>query len=343
MRTNFYIILLVQIKIITITCVIITSCDKENDLGKSNFVMVTGRSNDISFDIAGTGTFEIDWGDGSGPETHTILDYNEEDWKPYSPYGYGGEPLEPKTFRHIYSGISTHVISITGNNITHFNCTRNELTGLSVNKNTPLLNLRCWGNPLNSLDVSALIMLTTLNCGSNNLKQLNVSKNTALSYLFCDDNKIKSLDVSNNTELTYLNCRNNKLTSLDVRKNTKLDSLFCGRNSLTELDISNNTALTLLDCGFAQLKILDVSNQTALKDLVCSNNQLTSLDMRKNTALIHLDCQANQLTAQALNNLFETLNDNEQNEKSIVIYNNPGNASCDRSIAENKGWKVYFN
>jgi len=139
--------------------------------------------------------------------------------------------------------------------------------------------------------------------------------------------------------VTHMVCQSFQITSMDVSKNTELNSLSCQGNSITVLDVSKNTALTDLACGDNPLKSLDVSKNTALQGLDCVSNQLTSLDVSKNTALTGLFCQDNQLTVNALNALFGTLHNNG-GTKYIYIKNNPGTATCDRSIAEKKGWKV---
>jgi len=82
------------------------------------------------------------------------------------------------------------------------------------------------------------------------------------------------------------------------------------------------------------------------------------LDISKNTALTWLNCWDNQLTAAGLNALFGTLHNNNVTPergapKTIYIGGNPGyiganpganpgTKTCDKSIAENKGWKVYY-
>ena len=117
-------------------------------------------------------------------------------------------------------------------------------------------------------------------------------------------------------------------------------------------DVRKNTALTSLRCDDNQLTALDVSRNTALIGLSLQNNQLTALDVSQNTTLAGwFNCNGNQLTANALNFLFNTLNDNAVTylnkhwierifKKYIYISNNPGSADCDQSIAERKGWTV---
>ena len=161
-------------------------------------------------------------------------------------------------------------------------------------------------------------------------------------------NNITSLNVSKCPALTVLDCAGNNLTSLDVSKNTALTALYCKGNNLTSLDISKNTALTELGCWSNNLTSLDVSKNTALTYLDCRNNKLTSLDVSKNTALTRLDCEDNKLTSSALNQIFRDLPQGKTwtegygytEQSSIIIYDNPGSNTCDKSIAENKGWEV---
>ena len=138
---------------------------------------------------------------------------------------------------------------------------------------------------------------------------------------------LTSLNVSRCPELKYLCCPYNNLTSLDVSKNTALEHLHCFENNLTSLDVGKNTALEILGC---------------------SDNNLTSLDV-SNTALIELDCENNKFSASALNKIFtdlpqgKTWGDSEDEQSNILIENNPGTKTCDKSIAEKKGWRVYDN
>ena len=237
--------------------------------------------------MAGSGTVTIDWGERSPSETHTLWVYDKEEWQNnWRKYAY----------IRAYSRKSARTITITGENITHLECNRLELTSLDVTKNAVLTNLNCSGNQLTSLDVSNNTALTDLRCGNNKLTSLDVSNNNAITYLDCWNNQITSLDVRKNIVLEILYCSANLLTDLDVSNNAALTELYCGNNKLTSLDISNNTALTDLRCWNTHLTSLDVSNNTALTYLDCWNNQITRLDVRKNTALKELYCGANLLT-----------------------------------------------
>ena len=86
------------------------------------------------------------------------------------------------------------------------------------------------------------------------------------------------------------------------------------------------------------LTLLDVSKCPALTELGCGYNNLTSLDVSKNTALTWLDCSRNNLTSAALNQIFRDLP--QVTSETIFMSGNPGTETCDKSIAENKGWWV---
>jgi len=179
--------------------------------------------------------------------------------------------------------------------------------------------LYCTHSQLNSLDASKNPNLETLDCENNQLTSLDVSKNPELRWLLCNDNQLTTLDVSKHPELWRLECNNNQLTSLDVSKNPELSTLRCNNNQLTSLDVSNNPELWTLECN---------------------NNQLTSLDVSKNPELSTLECNNNQLSSDALNILFGTL---PIKGGTIHIDDDPGTKDCNRSIAEEKGWKVEWS
>jgi len=311
------------------------------EVSTKQMTMTTAKEGEVSFELRGTGTASVSWGDGTPGRTYTL-------WS------------SSTTCSHTYSDATARTITITGNNVTYLFCNDNQITALDVSKNTALTTLYCGTNQLSSLDVSKNTALTYLNFSNNQLSTLDVSKNTALTSLWCSNNQLSALDlskntametlscfsnplstldVSKNTALTYLACTNNQLSALDVSKNTALVTLYCNNNQLSALDVSQNTALTNLQCYINPLSALDVSQNTALITLYCYFNQLSALDVSKNTALTALRCQSNQFDVAALNALFGTLHDNA-GSKTISIANNPGTSTCDQTIATAKGWTV---
>ena len=336
---------------------------------EDGIITMTTSTECVCFQLNGSGSAIVDWGDGSKKDTVELKITGE----------YGCSLISRTFFDTI-----PRTITITGKNITdlicasrcivgdtwcnqftaldvshnaaltNLDCERNLLTELDVSKNTALTRLSCNNNQLTKLDISRNTALLILACGDNQLTELDVSKNTALEHLLCGDNPLTKLDVSKNFALKSLSCRRNQLTKLDISRNTSLTHLYCCENPLTELDLSRNTELFEYYCNNNPLIKLDLSRNIALKSLSCSGNQLNELDVSKNTALIYLWCGNNQLTADALNHIFDTLHDNvvtvvhvDEGEqiatKTIHISNNPGTADCDRSIAERKGWAVEQN
>ena len=220
--------------------------------------------------------------------------------------------------------------------------------------------------PIASQTITIYGKVSVLICISQKISALDVSKNRALIELACVGNELQSLDVTNNNKLTILDCDSNRLESLDVRSNKSLMRLWCRGNSLESLDVGKNMDLELLACGGNTLTTLDVSKNKDLKLLACGGNTLTTLDVSKNTKLMRLFCNDNKLlsslkipssinnelhcgncnlSAEALNTLFSTLPDVKaltEVSKEIHVYGNPGTNTCDKAIAENKGWKVHL-
>lgn len=143
------------------------------------------------------------------------------------------------------------------------------------------------------------------------------------------------------TEHTY-----SQAGSHTIKVTGALIYLACDNNQLTSLDVSKCTALTWLSCDNNQLTSLDISKCTALTRLGCSENSLTSLDVSKCTALTDLYCGGNPLSTNALNKIFTDLpqrktGENDYTQQSTVyIGGNPGYETCNKSIAENKGWRI---
>ena len=160
----------------------------------------------------------------------------------------------PKDGEEVTYTLTSQTVTITGEVISYFDCSKNQLTALDVSKNTALTELYCYNNQLTALDVSKNTALTNLNFYKNQLAALDVSKNTILKILGCSYNQLTALDVSKNTGLVYLACTNNQLKALDVSKNTALIWLYCFNNQLTALDVSKNTALGQFACCGNQIK-----------------------------------------------------------------------------------------
>lgn len=215
-----------------------------------------------------------------------------------------------------------------------------ELKSLNIDGCDKLIYCDCHYNDFETFNIDDCKNLKFLNLSDNNLKELSIPKGSQLESLDLSSNEITTIDLSNCSLLQELDLGYNELTSLDISKNTKLTELNCSGNELTSLDVSKNTELKELWCGSNNLTSLDVSKNTALTTLWCDYNNLTSLDISKNTKGVlycMLYCRYNKLTAEALNKIFTDL---PVISGTILIYNNPGTNTCDKSIAEKKGWYV---
>jgi hypothetical protein len=203
---------------------------------RNKVTMVSNADGKVTLRLAGNGTANIDWGDGSKKQQVALTE-------------------TAAILSHAYAGKSSRTIAIDGADIT---------------------GLDCKGNKLSFLDVSNSASLTTLDCSENQLRDLDLSRNTVLKVLWCNGNQMNHLDVSKNTMLAELYCYRNLLSTLDVTNNTNLVWLNCYQNKLLSLDLSKNRSLRRLDCYENRLKTVDFSNNTALKWVVCCDNQFTT-------------------------------------------------------------------
>jgi hypothetical protein len=217
-------------------------------------------------------------------------------------------------------------------------CNHNgRLSSLRLSEYTALTILDCSACSLTSLDLSKCTRLAELSCFFNDLTSLDVSKCTALRLLDVDGNKLTKLNLSNNRALSGLICDNNSLVSLDLSQCVALTSLDCYNNSLASLDLSRNAGLIYLSCDRNSLVSLDISKNTALESLVCNGNELSSITIgRSNARLSYIHSSSNRMSSASLNAVFEAL----PASGTIAIYDNPGTATCDVSIAESKNWTV---
>lgn len=213
------------------------------------------------------------------------------------------------------------------------------LRSLDVSQMLELTHLDCSENELTELDVTQNDNLEVLICNSNNLSKLDLSKNVALTDLHCCENSLGTLDLTNNENLLVLDCFNAGLSELNLKNNTKLLSIYCGLNQLKELDVSQNKYLRYVDLTFGRdygygdsetpanyMTSLDFSNNPEIYYLRVSNCQLlTSLNISKNSKLLCLECGETSLSELNVsgNPLLETLVcTNNKQLKTLDVSNN---------------------
>jgi len=170
----------------------------------------------------GSDNFAIDWGDG---EISNIDNYSFNTSSPHI-------DEDVYKFSHIYSGVSKHHITITGDNIEGLGCASNQLTDLNVRRYPNLSSLICSYNKLTALDVSNTELIW-LECAYNLLTTIDVSNCIALDELRVTNCPLINLDVSSCAALSLLYVSDCQLAALDVSKNTALSRLYCDGNKLT--------------------------------------------------------------------------------------------------------------
>jgi len=138
----------------------------------------------------------------------------------------------------------------------------------------------------------------------------------------------------------------------------ELERLFCS-SSLTVLEIKKANSLKILNCRGNELTSLDIKHLTALEALDCSWNGLTSLDVRGLNNIKSINCNFNQLSSNVLNSLFDALPSLSSSKPPywdddyylyednypygwVGVFANPGYEGCNKAIAENKGWKLFY-
>ena len=210
---------------------------------------------------------------------------------------------------------------------------------------TGQIEIKVYPNDKNIVSFYAIVKQITIDWGDGSIDELTPNNNGRqftheytngnLQTIKINTEELKLCDLGKSYlsngifyELRFGNCPNleeihsvsKNLTVLEVNKAESLTTLYCKDNKLTSLDLSGCKSLTTLDCGY---------------------NQLTSLNLSGCDALTFLNCEYNQLIEQVLNDLFNNLPIVETGR--IVISGNPGYDTCDRGIAEKKGWVFNIN
>ena len=349
-----------EIKVTTISGNKTATC---NIAVRTKIMKMTTEANSVTIGLTGSGEIAIDWGDGTIIELYSltskivyIAHVFKSNFNKIITIGGGN------ITRLLCEGNQLTELDVSNfSELVNLQCLYNKLTNLDVSNNSLLDTLWCNSNELTSLDVSNKTALTALSCNDNQLTNLNVKGCSELNYFRCNNNNLTSLDVSEclfifnlycqynkimvlnvdeNIRLERLNCSNNRIMTLNLTNNNRLSSLLCSINPISELELSNNDRLTTLDFERCRIKNIDLSMNTVLQEINCNYNQLTQLDMGNNTALKTLLCQANKLSGEEIDNLFDSLHNNEITGKSIDVSYNPGTNDCSQTIATSKEWTV---
>lgn len=165
--------------------------------------------------------------------------------------------------------------------------------------------------------------------------------------------ELTSVKVEKAPALLWLEVPKNKLTSLDISSNRELVRLDCSENkSLKSVKFSNPSTLKEVYMEKCALENIDFSACSQLQRTMINENKLTSVDLSMANELSYLDISRNKIGANAMHQLIETLNANEEEGKMLILINTDPNAKekegnvClkkDISLAKSKHWTPLDN
>lgn len=157
---------------------------------------------------------------------------------------------------------------------------------------------------------------------------------------------LKPLNYTYASGGTYnVNIRAVKVTRLDI----SIDSAHQIINTLQLTDCRHlkalsckNQMLKTVHIEGSGLKMLELSTLSALEELSVSTcDSLITIVLFKNPVLNTINLSSNpRMSSLTLDALFQQLPQAPTSTSTITLSNNPGDASCDKSIATRKGWTV---
>jgi len=178
--------------------------------------------------------------------------------------------------------------------VRRLNCSNRNIESLEgIEHFINLTHLDCSENQLSDLDLSKNVLLENIDCTSNRIKKLDFSKNTLLTEISCGNNQLTELDLSNNSALAHLFCYRNQIKKLNITDNLTLKELWCFGNPLKGWDINNSKSIIELNCDHNQLKGFKHSSCDSLKRLILYNLELKdcyrtwSIKFKKETILMY--------------------------------------------------------
>lgn len=161
-----------------------------------------------------------------------------------------------------------------------------------------------------------------------------------------DTMHLKPLKYTYDSAGSYkVNIRTTKVTRLDI-------SVDSARQYIRKLQLTNCRHLKALSCARQPLKsvtintsgikTLNFATSATLEDVTISAcDSLSSIVLSANPSLSSITLSDNKLmSALSLNTLFEQLPQATSDKQTIRLKNNAGDATCDKTIATQKGWTV---
>lgn len=223
---------------------------------------------------------------------------------------YLGNPATVDTIGplfHSYTAANNYVVVARTLKLTEVNLNQvseNRVTDLSIANCKKLKRLFVANQPIGKLDLSGYLQLEELATGFKDGTQIVSALDSA--------NLLKTLSVYGNLNLTQLN----------LSKNDSLRSVSLSQyNDLTSVNLT----------GLTQVRQITID----------SCNNLNKITLGQNRLLQKVILSRNvQLNAMAINAVFRALPTAGSAAYTVILSGNGGDALCDVSIAQHKGWTV---
>lgn len=236
----------------------------------------------------------------------------------------------------LYGLSSLSVISMTG-------CDMEEFSSDSCEQ---LVYLGLSGNMLSEIGINDAVNVTCVDVHENMIKRFHPERFPSMEVLDIHENHIRFLDFSHENKVKYVSAGMNLINKFHGSGCRKIVHLCLSDNMLEAIDVSGMQSLVFLLLDRNSLTEFSAAGLTSLAYLNLDLNRLESVDMSGASikesvqSYIGYSFRNNNLSAEAINNLFETLGEDYSGNGIIHIGGNPGSATCDPSIATNKGYIV---
>jgi len=237
-------------------------------------------------------------------------------------------------------------------NLEELRCNNADITSLDLRNNPSLITLDCDDNTgLVSLDFSNNLLLDYIDLGGcESLTSLDISASTGLTYINCYDTSLDFLDVNHLTNLDYLKIGGDNFTGFDVQL-PSLTTFQIKSPLISEINLSSLSGLNVFACTYSSgITSIDLSACTgALRAVYITNcpyfnDTISGIDNLNvySPYSKEVSVKTNNLSAANLNAIMTDLpaTGGVGNVHYFWYGGNPGTATCDPTIATNKGWNA---
>ena len=202
-----------------------------------------------------------------------------------------------------------------------------------------------WGSltKLQSLNLTSAAVLSTMprfeNCpltyvsiSAQNVTEVDFGYQPNLSLAYMTASSLKSINVQGCIGLVDFYLLFTQVQSLNLRNLPMLNSVSCvGNASMTHLDISGSSAERIN------------ASSNGLTSVAAKGCSPSAGKYNKYKTVAGLNVSNNNMSASALNSMFDDLDPADPGGGQtplLLVFNNPGSATCDPTIATSKGYVV---